>query len=55
MDKSHNSVMNMESFEWDPEKDIANQLKHGVSFNQAQYVFEDPYKIIVRDDSHSLV
>ena len=46
--------MNMESFEWDLEKDIQNQLKHGVSFSEAQYVFEDPHKIIVRDASHSL-
>mgnify|MGYP005649184483 CR=1 FL=1 len=55
MAKSHNPLMNMESFEWDLEKDIANQLKHGVSFDEAQYVFDDPYKIIVSDVSHSLV
>jgi len=44
----------MESFEWDLEKDIANQLKHGVSFDEAQYAFEDPNRIIAPDKTHSL-
>jgi uncharacterized protein len=44
----------MESFEWDPEKDIENQMKHGVSFNEAQYAFEDPNRIIAPDKTHSL-
>ncbi len=47
--------MNRESFEWDPGKDFENQLKHGVSFDEAQHAFEDPHKIIVRDANHSLV
>ena len=33
--------MSMESFEWDPEKDIENQMKHGVSFEEAQLAFQD--------------
>jgi len=29
-------------FEWDPEKSIANLMKHGISFEEATDVFEDP-------------
>lgn len=46
--------MSKESFEWDLEKDIENQMKHGVSFNEAQYAFEDPNRIIAPDKTHSL-
>lgn len=44
----------MESFEWDPDKDIETQLKHGVSFEEAKYVFDDPDRIILRDKTHSV-
>ncbi len=44
----------MESFEWDSEKDIENQMKHGVSFDEAQYAFNDPNRIIAPDKMHSL-
>ena len=46
--------MSKESFEWDPKKDIENQMKHGVSFEEAQYAFEDPNRIIAPDKTHSL-
>ncbi len=42
-------------FEWDEQKDIYNQKVHGISFDQAKTVFDDPYMIIVRDKKHSLV
>lgn len=29
-------------FEWDPAKNLANQRKHGVSFEEAAQVFRDP-------------
>jgi len=29
-------------FEWDPQKELANLSKHGVSFKEASEVFEDP-------------
>ena len=45
--------MSMESFEWDPEKDIYNQMKHGVSFEEAQLAFLDPSRIIAPDKTHS--
>ena len=40
-------------FEWDPEKDRANQVKHRVSFLEAQYAFADPNRVIARDLEHS--
>ena len=45
--------MSMDSFEWDPEKDLINQAKHGVSFSEAQYAFADPQRVIAEDLSHS--
>ena len=43
----------MESFEWDPAKDLGNQSKHGVSFFEAQFAFVDPDRVIAEDLSHS--
>ncbi len=40
-------------FEWDEEKDRANQRKHGISFETAAYVFQDPYYIEMYDFEHS--
>jgi uncharacterized DUF497 family protein len=45
--------MSTASFEWDVEKDLENQAKHGVSFVQAQYAFADPQRVIAEDLSHS--
>jgi uncharacterized protein len=45
--------MSKASFEWDAEKDLENQAKHGVSFAQAQYAFADPHRVIAEDLSHS--
>ena len=42
-----------ESFDWDPEKDLANQVKHGISFAEAQYAFADPNRVIAEDLTHS--
>ena len=30
------------SFEWDPEKPLANVTKHGIDFDEAASVFADP-------------
>jgi uncharacterized DUF497 family protein len=40
-------------FEWDAAKDEANQAKHGVPFEIAQYAFSDPLRVIARDLEHS--
>ena len=44
--------MSKECFDWDLEKDLANQVKHDVSFSQAQYAFADPHRVIAEDLSH---
>lgn len=36
-------------FEWDEAKDIANQRKHGLSFNDALGVFIDPLRLARQD------
>jgi len=36
-------------FTWDPQKDAANRRKHGVSFELALRVFEDPDHISIQD------
>jgi uncharacterized DUF497 family protein len=43
------------TFEWDPAKDAANQLRHGVSFGEAQLAFLDASRVIARDITHSRV
>ena len=40
-------------FEWDEHKNRQNQEKHGVSFDLAQYAFEDPDRVIAVDLEHS--
>lgn len=40
------------SYEWDEGKDLLNQKKHGVSFEEAQHAFDDPKRIIIRDLDH---
>jgi uncharacterized protein len=45
--------MSKVSFEWDPAKDLTNQAKHGISFSEAQYAFDDPRRVIAEDLAHS--
>lgn len=40
--------MNMQ-IEWDDKKNTANQAKHGVSFETASEVFDDPLALSVQD------
>ena len=40
-------------FEWDPDKDRENQLKHGVAFDEARTTFFDDRAVEFYDDSHS--
>ena len=44
----------MDEVEWDPNKDRTNQSRHGVSFDEAATVFNDPLEITVPDPEHSL-
>jgi uncharacterized DUF497 family protein len=45
--------MTKTTFEWDANKDIINQKKHGISFSSAQHAFLDPHRIIAEDLKHS--
>lgn len=36
-------------FEWDAAKAAGNKRKHGISFEEAMLVFEDPYAIFDED------
>ena len=40
-------------FEWDSEKERINIQKHGITFEQAAYVFADPFALNKCDDEHS--
>ena len=41
-------------FEWDIAKAILNKKKHGISFQEACYVFTDSYALTIFDLAHSL-
>jgi hypothetical protein len=36
-------------FEWDAAKNLINQRKHGISFEEASQVFLDPLHIVIAD------
>ena len=40
-------------FEWDTNKEKINIQKHGVTFEQASYVFADPFALNKFDEEHS--
>jgi len=40
-------------FEWDPAKALANERKHGISFDEAKTVFGDEYALHMYDGPHS--
>ena len=44
--------MKRPTYEWDEAKNAINQEKHGVSFEQAQYAFDDPHRVIICDLEH---
>jgi uncharacterized protein len=41
-------------FEWDSDKAKRNLKKHGVDFEEAETVFDDPYARIIDDPDHSV-
>jgi uncharacterized DUF497 family protein len=41
------------NFEWDPNKALINTRKHGVSFEEATQVFDDPMALTVFDNEES--
>ena len=40
-------------FEWDEDKARRNELKHGVAFEEAKTIFNDPFAVTVPDPDHS--
>ena len=40
-------------FEWDPEKNKINKIKHRVSFEEAETVFKDENAVYLYDEQHS--
>ena len=40
-------------FEWDDDKNKKNIEKHGVSFETARLVFDDPARLTLFDEGHS--
>ena len=45
--------MDAPTFEWDPAKAAANLRAHGVSFEEAATVFQDPLATVHSDPDHS--
>ena len=41
------------SFEWDERKNKLNKKAHGISFEDAMFIFNDPLKVILPDLFHS--
>ena len=41
-------------FDWDEKKNLANQKKHGISFDEASTVFLDERAILFDDPKHSV-
>lgn len=41
-------------FEWDENKNLLNQKKHKISFEEAQTVFYDTKALVINDPDHSL-
>jgi len=42
-------------FEWDEDKNALNIMKHGVMFEDAVIIFNDPMRVDVYDKEHSLL
>ena len=50
---NYNISMETIRFEWDPNKAKINVRKHGVTFREAQSVFQDPEALVIDDPDHS--
>ncbi len=40
-------------FEWDETKARSNEVKHGVRFEEAKTIFNDPFSLTISDPDHS--
>ncbi len=41
------------TFEWDEQKASLNLAKHGIAFEEAKTVFNDPFSLTIADPLHS--
>lgn len=41
------------NFDWDSRKAASNEEKHGVTFEEARTVFDNPLAVIFDDETHS--
>ena len=41
------------NFEWDENKNLINQNKHKITFEEAKTVFYDEYALVIDDPEHS--
>lgn len=41
------------AFSWDQKKNLANRIKHNVSFEEAETVFYDANALLIEDPEHS--
>ncbi|MCY3673731.1 MAG: BrnT family toxin [Rhodobacteraceae bacterium] len=39
------------AFEWDPDKNIANEAKHGINFRQAEAIWDDPWRTVIETNT----
>ena len=46
--------MDMFTFEWDEHKNVINQLKHKIAFEEAMTVFYDVNARVIRDEDYSI-
>ena len=51
-DEFHTGLM-LTGFDWDPAKAASNLHKHGVPFEEAATVFDDPLSLTIPDPDHS--
>ena len=49
----YNIIIGMK-FTWDEAKNLSNQKKHGVSFEEAETVFYDDDSVLFDDPDHSV-
>ena len=42
-------------FEWDKQKALNNEKKHGITFDEASTVFADPLSLTIHDPLHSKI
>ncbi len=40
-------------FEWDDRKNVSNEKKHGISFDEAKTVFTDQFARLIADSDNS--